>query len=154
MSGGDGGRPGTLDPESAAKADPKLRQALAEAAADDLLGVVLVLAGPADGGSGDPVAPPEPPEPPDPADFADRVAWRQAMIDHHKGRVDDELGDIRDALAALGLRVQGGTFSAAAVVEGPPPAIRAALALPGVRHASLDHEHRRGSDAAPPAEDG
>lgn len=148
--GGDpgGGDPGGLDPKSVAKADARLREALAGAAAEDVLGAVLILAGPADVDSGSRA------EPPDPKDFPDRTSWRQAMIDHRTGRLDAELGEIRQALADLGLRLLGGKLSAAVVVEGPAAALRSALALPGVQRASYDHEHRRDRGAETQDDDG
>jgi hypothetical protein len=143
-----------LSGDASGKADPHLRRALDEAPPERRLRAVMVLGedeaagGPgmrrgAGGGAG--AAPPEP------ADYPDRTAWREAMIEHRRGGLGGELAAVKRALAELGLEVKGGATSAAVVVEGAAEQLRAALAHPGVRLASLDREHRltSGEDDAP-----
>lgn len=123
------------------KADPHLREALESAPRERRLRTVMVLGGEA-GGGGLGMAGRGAPAPPEPKDYPDRTAWRQALIEHRKRGLGGEIGDVKRALADLGLEVKGGATSAAVVVEGAAEAVRAALDLAGVRHASLDREHR------------
>ncbi len=132
------------------KADPRLREALESAPRERRLRTVMVLGGPggeagggaSEGGGLGMAGGGGATAPPDPKDYPDRTAWRQALIEHRKRSLGGEIGDVKRALADLGLEVKGGATSGAVVVEGAVEAVRAALDLAGVHHASLDREHR------------
>jgi hypothetical protein len=131
-----------LSRDAPGKADPHLRRALDEAPPQRRLRAVMVLGGEAPAGGLGLRGGARAAAPPDPADYPDRTAWRAAMIEHRRGALGGELAAVKRALAELGLEVKGGATSAAVVVEGAAEKLRAALAHPAVRHASLDREHR------------
>ncbi|MCP2730589.1 NACHT domain-containing protein [Limnofasciculus baicalensis] len=121
-----------LEPKQIEKIDPLLEQELREARGDEVLLVIMSLAGKNSGeddylDSGL-----------HPSQFPNRKAYRQALIDLQKQRVADAIGDTLKALEKFPLRITGGDMSQTIIVKGRASDILAALALEGVSYASLD----------------
>lgn len=112
-----------------AKTDPLLRDALENANGDEILRCLMLL-----GGQEAPVASQEL----DPSQFPSRQAYREALIAQRQELLAHQTSHTRKALQALSLKPRGGDISMIVVVEGTACKIWAALALPGIRHATLD----------------
>ncbi len=78
-------------------------------------------------------------EEPKPGDFPTRVDYRKALIERQEQHVRRAVGDTLRSLTGLGLLVIGGEIMPIIVAEGSAEQISLALALPGVKVASLDH---------------
>jgi|GEM_PF-4472794 len=145
--GGSGGGPdsGADSGEKAdggEKADRHLLQALDDAEPGEELRVIVTVKGAAASGEADPGdAPAEPaagPEPPHPNDFPDRVAYRQAMIEHHGRHPRAHFEAARQALEGLGLAPRGEGHTGLLIVQGPARSIARALRLEVVERIALD----------------
>lgn len=118
-----------------AKIDGLLREALEEAAGEETIRAVMVLASDADEQAAEDV---ETASEPQPSQFPSRAAYRQAMIERRQTLVRRGIGKAKQDLANLSLNPRGGGIGHTVVVEGLASRVLASLDLPGVRHASLD----------------
>ncbi|MGB0384424.1 MAG: hypothetical protein ACPGWR_06325 [Ardenticatenaceae bacterium] len=114
-----------------AKTDPLLRDALQNADRNEILGCLMLL-GPKEGEAK--VIEQEL----EPSQFPSRLAYRKALIAQRQEFLKEQIGDTLKALQALSLKPRGGEISMTVVVEGTARQLWAALALPTVRHATLD----------------
>ncbi len=121
-----------LEPKQIEKIDPLLEQELREARGDEVLLVIMSLAGKNSGEDEDLHSRLHP------SQFPNRKAYRQALIDLQKQRVADAIGDTLKALEKFPLRITGGDMSQTIIVKGRASDILAALALEGVSYAYLD----------------
>ena len=112
-----------------AKADPLLRDALQNADENEILRCLMLL-GPKEAEAKVQEL--------DPSQFPSRLAYRKALIAQRQYFLADQIGDALKALQALSLKPRGGEISMTVVVEGTARQLWAALALPSVRHATLD----------------
>lgn len=112
-----------------AKTDLLLHDALENANGDEILRCLMLL-----GGQDASVASQEL----DLSQFPSRQAYREALIAQRQELLARQTSHTRKALQALSLKPRGGDISMIVVVEGTACQIFAALALPGIRHATLD----------------
>lgn len=113
--------------------DALLREALERARGDERLRVILALAS-------ESASQTSRETPIDPSQFASRADYRRALIEQRHGEIERSVGLVRQALAALSLRLLGGTISSTLVAEGTAQQVLAAIRLPGVRYATLDRQ--------------
>ena len=120
------------------KADPALRNALANAEAAAPVRVIITL------GDQEPAGV-RPNSPRTLGSFRTTKAGsptgtvnRRALIEDRRRSFAGSYGSLRKSLAGMGLRVSGGELTRAVVLEGGAADIAAALALPLVRRAILD----------------
>lgn len=112
-----------------AKTDPLLRDALENANGDEILRCLMLLRGQ----EAEVVS-----QELEPSQFRSRQAYREALIAQRQELLARQTSHTRKALQALSLKPRGGDISMIIVVEGTPCQIWAALALPGIGHATLD----------------
>ena len=148
--GGGGGGGGGACAGGTEKADRHLRRALDDAAPEEELQAIVTVkgaatpGGPPGGTSGEgagaaPVEP-EPAAPPHPGDFPDRVAYRQAMIEHHGRNPRARVGAAKEALEKLGLTTRGEGHAGLLIVQGPARRLADALELEAVERVALDRQ--------------
>lgn len=118
-----------LNESQIAKIDPLLADALIHAREDKEMLVIMSLD----------LQKPLAKDPFKPQDFPEYKDYRQALLNYRQQEYAASLGETIQALEKLDLKIAaGGTSSRVLVVQGSPKQIAEALALSGVRHASLD----------------
>ncbi len=120
-----------LNHELLMKADERLREALEQAQGDEVLRAIVLLTAGDQRNEGERLEP-------DPRHFTSRKAYREELIACRRRQMVHSLKQTIEMLSALDLTTHGGEIGHTLVVEGTASRIAASLALPAVRHASLD----------------